>query len=164
MDESVVQAWFKDVAVKLLDIAHTDAKPRFARNLEELKQGSKRFEMDGWTLVLDDPKGRVILSQDGREFDVPEYGFWIVRKVSQTDWAAEDAAYAGAKVVMWKVLSKAKKEKEEQEGTMRFFRPETVNYQKAGSTIDHYFGVYCSFAVADNAELEIEYDAADWSA
>jgi hypothetical protein len=156
-----VVEYFLDIAVRLKELLHTNDDQKFARNADHLREKLKsELPCKSYTLVLDDPQGRS--QYNGNHFDLPVYGFWIVRKVARGDYADEDTAFDGAKAIMWKILSKLENDKEEElTGLFRFYDFSSVSYKKAVFS-DNLAGIEVSFSAVDPVGSEVEYDDNDW--
>jgi len=118
----------------------------FAHNSEHLEQkvGHKQEWKDRLVLTMDEPRGT--LRYNGRFYDQPSYGFWLVRKVPKDQWEKEDEYYEEAKTAFITIILAAINEQmEDQEGVFAHFEG-GADYTKAGPmTQERLFGIYVSF-------------------
>lgn len=124
-----------------------------AHNTQHLEEAySSEREWNGkLVLTLDEPRGG--LQYTGSFYDVPTYGFWLLKGVAHGDWLAEDTVFDAAKTGMMTVLAAMNEQMNDGDGVLQHWDPKTVRYRKAGPLVDNLFGIYCSFSSTDALNL-----------
>lgn len=165
-----VTAWFLDFATRLVEIQHTDDNKKFAHNIDEAREGQRsKITMSDFTLVMNEPKGIVEGIGMDNWHDRNVYGFWILKKLKNNDFAQEDVVYDGAKVILFQMLAKMKKERDDffesgTSGLMKYVDLDNVEYRKAGPEFNNCFGLYCTIRFSDNINAQLLYDPAHYIA
>lgn len=142
MDYTLVKSFFQDQA--------TANGWEFAHNIEHLSEkiGSGLKGKNNLILVMDEPRGRG--KYTGHHYDMPSYGFWLLRKVEKGKWQEEDSVYQEAKNAMYALEAEMVEMREDETGIFAFYDPNSLDYVKAGpETKERMFGIYVSFSCED---------------
>lgn len=147
MDYLAVKAFFKGLA---------DANGwGFAHNSEHLeeKKGSEKAWDGKLILVMDEPRGRT--RYNGSWFDLPSYGFWLLRKTEKGDWESEDVIYQEAKTAYEVlILGAIADDLENESGLFSHLDGDSMDYRKAGPlTANRYFGLYVGVGATDTIDM-----------
>lgn len=145
--------WMKDFVARARVMQPVGAEERFAHNTDELLYRLKKdMPCQRPTLVLDEPEGRG--DYNGALHSVTTFGFWILMRVKQQDWANENATVMACEAVARKIKAKMLHEYEtdDEDSVMRFLDPGSISYSKAGPEIDNLFGVYYRYTLLTGEE------------
>lgn len=169
MNELDIINWFEDAATRCKEIAHTPEKARFARNIDELLEGlNRKIPCKEFTLVLEDPAGRVSGQDMDSPTDLNSRGFMILKRIKENGWKQEDQVYADSKAVFFTLLSKMRMEKkamyeyQDKTSVMRYFDLEGPRYRKEIIKGHNLVGIHVSFDVLLPLETELIFNADSW--
>lgn len=164
--------YMENVAVKLKDIEHTTATPRYHKissiaELEQLLQAS--VETEGiQLLVLDNKEGRLIDNDAAGLFDDKYFIFYLLQNITVSDMEERSTTLESLKATGKKILSKMFKDMladgelphANRIGLYDLDR-DSIRYLTIGPLGDNYHGIQFSFTVADT--FSYAYDSNDWN-
>lgn len=162
--------YFRDIANRLKDIAHTDKKRKFHRvsgitQLEELLHNLTSTTDAGYQLVIEDNLDSRFFDNAKTLLDQQFYVFYVLKRCNVSDFDSIEKAKDGCKSVSKKIWSKMFRDYETDwrsgnTNGLRGFARGSIAVTTVGPLADQYWGLMCSFTVSDNPG--IHYDAADW--
>lgn len=164
--------YFRDVATRLKEIQHTEAKRHFFRGLSM----SRPSELEKSLSVACYPALVLIDRKDGRLTDRDSnnllnkqlYSFMILKPASEQDPAAIETAVNDCQAIFKKIMSKMTRDKmadsrvdinNELTGLRNLERGD-IAYQQVGPLLDNLYGLYVTFSIMD--PLKAVYSEGDW--
>ena len=163
MDFAPYSAYFESLAKRLVDIGHTNARPKFCRfNIEEVIDGLAT-DLDTTTpvLLLESFEGRFFDNGSDQAFDEQAGAFLIMQQAGASDFAAQNAIIDRAKRIGRKMIARLRKDSRRQvPGALSQFDLSKVEYQKVGPVFDNCYGYRFTFSWEEPTALVV--DEADW--
>ena len=165
--------YFHDIAVRLKAIAHTEQKRKFHRvsgiaALEELLHNLTRTTDEGFQLVIEDNLDSRFFENASTLLNEQFYVFYVLKKCRVNDFDSIEKAKDDCRVVAWQIFAQMFRHREidwkaptANANGLRDLRRSSVNISTIGPMADQYWGLMCSFTVADNPG--IKYNADDWT-
>lgn len=165
-------AYFENVARKLKEIQHTDAKKHFFRSnsasypVEILKSGS--IAQYPAMVIIDRVDGRVTDRDSDNLLAKELYSFQILKPVPDSTPEGISTTVEECRVIVKKILSKMKRDKRS-DNAVAITMPQTglrnmemgdVNYYQIGPMADGLYGIHVNFSITD--PLKIKYNQEDW--
>lgn len=163
MNLSDYDTYFKDIASRLADIAHTEENPRFAHyHIEEVITGLRgKLDLTGYSLLLEDPTGQFYKVAGDQVKDLQTGAILIIRHVPIDDFAQERIVLDESLELCREVAARMLDDQELAINTTdkpRFLRGLQVNgfqYQKAANIFDNCYGYRLEFQYLDTEALRI---------
>ena len=158
--------YLKEVSIKLKDLGHTEASPKFARV-------SGLAQLDEFLTSMGELESAMLLAQDNQDgnlgdqsksdnfLDTPYFVFYIAKHAAFQDYDAQQAAKEECKTIGFKIFSKMVREKRLGLNGLTFLDFTSVPYQTIGPIGDNCVAVMFSYSVTDIAN--ITYNANDWN-
>ena len=158
-------AYFRNIAISLKDILHTDSDKHFHRisaiqELEEFIAASR--SISGYQLlVLDKYNGKLDDSSSSDNLhDRHFHTFYILKKATSGDFYDIEAAKLGCYTVARKIMSQMFKDKWDLLFGLRNLERSSFTYSSIGPLAHGYYGIMVSFSSLNPAG--IIYNANDW--
>ncbi len=166
---SQYELYFKDIATRLVDIAHTDENPQFAiMDIDDIL-GSQRGKLNFTkpVMILENPEGRFGYKHD-QLHDENLGAFHILRDAGRDNPATKREVMDQSKTIGSKIISKLQYDKIQlSKGAtgipqmILFFDLAQVRYQKIGPIFSGCYGWRFEFNLAEQSP--IIYDSEDWT-
>lgn len=152
--------YFLDVATRLKDIGHTEAKERFTRfNIEEVFSGLRsKIDLNNFCLCLESFEGSLSANNANQVFDNNIGAFVIVKNCQIDNFVMETQICDQAKKIGLKVVAKMVYDVElRYKGlvpvALKNFDISSVQYEKVGPVFDNCFGYRFTFLTYDSLTL-----------
>ena len=179
--------YFQNIALTLKDVAPIPpsggTKGGFHRvsgiaHLEEFLHNLTRPADNGYHLVIEDNLDSRFIYNSATLLDEQYYVFYVLKRCKLNDFDAIEQAKEGCKSVAKKIWSKIFRDHKSDNmpvravgstpsfgggqggGCLRDFRKNSITNQTIGPIADQYWGLMCSFTIADNPG--IKYNENDW--
>lgn len=159
-----------DLATRLKDIGHTPEKEQFARNFDELLQKSNgRIDINNWTLLVDEVRGRLLENGAENAGDLVTGSFIILKNVISEDFDTEEQVKEQAKQIGLKIVAWFKSQKQLWlEGQLaspatKDFHIDSVRYEEVGPEFDNAFGQRFELTFKNSANQNLVLDPNDWN-
>lgn len=165
MDHSEVISYVKKWASELNQIAHTDANKRFFYNIDEFSEAEDQIKgYDDYALVMEDRhRGRLGGNEDNIR-DIPQYGFFIMKRVKNGIYESEEAVFQDCKALAFKFRARLRKDTHEEVNSIaRFVSTDSFTYRRVGPELESWHGCELTWELSNNVNDEIIYDPADYT-
>ena len=155
-------AYFSDIAARMVDISHTEAKPRYAHyHIEEVLTGLREgLDLTGYCLLQEDPTGQIfkIASEDIK--DLQSGAIMIIKHVPLDHFDEERIVLDHSLFLCKQIAARMIKDQEEaiQGIKPRFLRglqTQAFTYQKAADIFDRCFGFRLEYQYMPKESLVI---------
>jgi hypothetical protein len=152
--------YFLDIATRLKEIGHTEARKRFTRfNIEEVFSGLRStLDLNNFCLCLESFEGNLGANNYDQVFDNNTCAFMIVKNCGNDNFVMETQICDQAKVIGMKVVAKMAFDAERRQRglapvALKNFDINSVQYEKVGPIFDNCFGYRFTFQVYDSLPL-----------
>jgi hypothetical protein len=152
--------YFLDIATRLKEIAHSEAKKRFTRiNIEEVFSGLRSsLDLNNFCLCLESFEGSLGANNYDQVFDNNIGAFMIVKNCRVDDFVQETQICDQAKQIGLKVVAKMAYDAERRQRglapvALKNFDIASVQYEKIGPLFDNCFGYRFTFLTYDSLSL-----------
>ncbi len=157
--------YMEQVAIKLKDIGHTEALPKFFRisgiaGLEELIASLPDMQFPA-LMVIENTEGRISNNGGGNFTDTPSYEFYVTQKYQFGDHNERATAKAQCKAIGQKILAKMLYDKSQRANGLDLMQFDDVPYFPVGPFGDQFIAVYFRFYV--NQYSGLVYNPDDWN-
>ncbi|WBL42394.1 hypothetical protein PBT90_16785 [Algoriphagus halophytocola] len=160
-------SYFSDIASKMVDIAHTEAVPKYGHyHIEEVLTGLREnLDMTGFCLLLEDPSGQIYKTASEQVKDLQTAAILILKHVPLDDFASERIVLDRALYLCKQVAARMIKDQElaimgEKPRWLRGLQVQGFAYQKGTELFDRCFGYRLEYQYMPNESLVI--NPADW--
>ncbi len=164
MNLSDYDAYFEDIATRMVDVAHTpDGKKKFSHyHIEEVITGLRGdLDLTGYCLLLEDPTGQFVKVAGDQIKDLQNGAFLIIRHVPLDDFEMEREVLAVSMELSREVAARMLDDQilaintSDKPKFLRGLRLEGFQYQKAAQIFDNCYGYRMEFQYLDTEPLRI---------
>lgn len=162
MEEEFVVEYFKNIATKLKDLAHTEEKPTFyyIKNIIDMSAITSKISTfnEGPILLLENHEGGIGSTNGDNDFEKIFGAFTILIPATSND---EDEDFKTLFGIVHSIAIKifSKLQNDSIEGILDYFSFE-FNYMKVGPVSDNRYGRRYEFSIGKS--IEIKFDNDDW--
>ncbi|MCJ8334932.1 MAG: hypothetical protein MJH10_11875 [Epibacterium sp.] len=145
INPSELDVYFRQLAISALD--HSDDEQRFTYNTDHFSDAQRsELALDNPTMILDDPRGTMHYN-GGTWRSVTTHGFWIVRRLENTDWERQNVVVGLCNTKALDILRLMIVNYEDQDGVMGHLIPDSIDFKAVGPLQNNCFGVYYSYSL-----------------
>lgn len=154
-------AYFKDIAIRHVDLKHTDNTKAFhIIRMDELV-GDTSGKFAKRCLILECESGNITGPSWEQLYDQPDMAFVIAEACKFEDRVKEEEILDHMKRIGFDILAKMKKDYKQKHALMKSVEPNSFQYQKVYGFGDNHFGWRFQFRIADNTSLVYNPDVWD---
>jgi hypothetical protein len=155
--------YFKNVAIKLKDILHSDDNKRFARiNIEEVFNSSMDMDFNNICMTLEAYETGVDDQLSDNLRDMKTGAFMLVKKAVIGSFDDEDQVISDTEKTAYKIIAKMKKDKS-LNTAIKHLDLGSIKINKVGPLFDNCFGWRVTFSFDESMNNNVKYGPEDWN-
>jgi hypothetical protein len=156
--------YWKNIAINLKEISHTDDVKRFCRmNIEEVFNGlrTELSIISAPCLILESYQMNVEDRLSDNLRDKKTGAIWVVKHVPEDTFDAEDTVLGETEICILKIISKLKKDKSTNQ-LIKHIDLSSINVNKTAKLWDNCIGWRMEFTIDDSLNFNVKYEPNDW--
>lgn len=165
MNEQVFESYFEAIAEALKAIAHNPAATKNKRffRFDEVFDGLRaKADSEKLILLIKNEEGQVERLGSGALTERHDCAFYLLRKASEGDFAAQKQAHQDALAAGRQILGRMAEDKRQGHALMRYLLLNGVSFEKLGPTLDGLYGYQFNFRLATQQACDYKYDETNW--
>lgn len=155
-------SYFRNIAIKLKSIGHTDEVKRFTRiNIEEVLNSSMTLDLNNVCMTLEAYETGVDNNFSDNLRDIKTGALMILKHATSGDLDSQDSVLSETEQVVLSIISKMKKDMRDNV-LIKHLDLGSLQINKVGPVFDNCFGWRLTFSFDESLNANVVYKTSDW--